>query len=706
MNTLHYGSNCRMDGLNFRKIVVLALFVAMAATGVFGQKKEKLSKTYKEWLEHDVVYIITKEERDRFQRLSSDEARDKFISDFWEIRNPSPGAEVNTYKEEIYKRIAFADSRFGPGSGTDGWRTDRGHVYITLGGPQSKQTYRNAANLRPFEIWFYANANPALPTAFYVLFYDRDNTGDYRIYSPYNDGPDKLTTGVEAINSPSAGLSMIQNSVGGEVARISLSLIVGEPVDTSNPRPSLSSDVMISILMGLSEQPSYRDDIRRKWMNKEQVTSSMILQGHNLDIILLPVRDEHGITRLDYSLGLKNPSDFSVAPTKDDRLSYSLQIRAQVFDRDTNKLLFISQKDLHDTFNKDRYRDIKDKAFAYEGMLPLPPGNYRLAFQFTDWNKNVSYRTEREIAIPKTDSNQFQVPGILPFASAEEVDPIAAPVLPFTLAGVHFVPLSTSNLSVSNLQNIQVAYQIWTARNNPVLAQEKDLQIEYGIGQPAVPGSAKTVKDQASPKQFDPGGSLVSGKKLSLEGNYGNYILTVTVTAPGSASPSFAKLNFKSVDPAALPAAPWVVVDSTIREDMEKGVYDRDRGLVYLSQGSNVEGRAWLRRALAADHSDELARARLVEAYFSAQDYAAVCALYKDAGVTDGADASTLLKIASSLRKIGNEKEGLSLMEHGVASHSENASMYMALGEFYNQIGKPELAASAIQKGKKLSATN
>jgi GWxTD domain-containing protein len=705
MKAWRYGSNRRINQLNLRKVFMLALFAAMAATGACGQKKEKLAKTYRDWLEHDVGYIITKDERERFQKLSSDEARDKFMKDFWDVRNPTPGLEPNTYKEEIYKRIAYTD-RFGPGSGTDGWRTDRGRVYITLGAPQSKQIYRNAANLRPFEIWFYANANPALPTAFYVLFYDRDGSGDYHIYSPYEDGPDKLTTGVEATNNPAAGISMIQNSVGGEVARISLSLIVGEPVDTRNPRPSIASDVMLSILRGLSEQPSYRDDIRRKWTNREQVNSSMVLQGHNLDIILLPVRDERGITRLDYSVGLKNASDLSVSPTKDERLVYSVQVRVQVFDRDNNKLIFVSQKDLHEVFDKELYQSFKDKAFAYEGMLPLPPGTYRLAFQFTDWNKSVSFRTEREITVPKSDPSKFQVPGILPFASAEEVDPVAAPVLPFTLAGVRFVPLSTTNLAVSNVQNVQVAYQIWTAPNNPSLAQEKDLQIEYGIGQPAIPGSAKIVKDKASSKQFDPGGSLVTGKKLALDGNYGNYILTVAITGPDSTSPSFAKLNFKSVDPAALPAAPWVVVDSTIRDDMEKGIYDRDRGLCYLSQGMNAEGRAWLRRALSADHGDEIARARLVEAYYGQQDFAAVVALYKDTGVTDAADSGTLLRIATSLKRMGNEREGLQLMEHGAELHSGDAGMYLALGEYYTQIGNAQKATAAIQKGRQLSVAN
>jgi GWxTD domain-containing protein len=685
----------------------IALTIAIAPTPTFAaQGKQKLDKHYKEWLEHDVVYIITKDERERFTHLPNDEERDKFIKDFWEVRNPVPGSEVNTYKEEFYKRLAFADSRFGVGSGSDGWRTDRGRTYITLGAPQQKEIHRGAANLRAFEIWFYANVTPILPNAFYVMFYDKDGANDYRFYSPYLDGPDKLTTGVEAINSPSAGLKMIESSVGFEVARISLSLIPGEPVDLSNPQPSLTSDVMLMMLKGLSEQPAYRDDIHRKWMNREQVSTSMILQGHNLDLVLLPVRDDHGISRLDYSLGLKSPSDLSVAPTKDDRLMYNVQIRVQVFDRDSNKLIFVTQKDLRDTFDKRRYQEIKDKTFAYEGMLPLPSGNYRLAFQFTDWNKNVSYRIEREALIPKIDATQFQVPGILPFASAEQVDPVAAPVLPFTLAGVHFVPLSTSNLLLSNMQNFQVAYQVWTSPKNPALGQDSNLQIEYGMGQPSIPGSAKSIKDSASLKQFDPGGSLVNGKKLSLDGNSGNYILTLAITAPGSGAASFAKLNFRAVDAAALPPAPWVVIDPTIRDDMEKGVFDRNRGLCYMEQGLAAEGRPWLRRALALDHSDELARAHLVEAYYSQQDYRAVAALYKDTGITDAADAHTLLRIATSLRKLEKETEGLNLLKHGTEIHSGDPAMYVALADFYTQMGDSAKASTALAKSKEVIRPN
>ena len=683
--------------------LTLALFVGAltltATPSLAGQGKQKLDKHYKQWLERDVVYIITKDERDAFAKLTSDEARDKFMDEFWEVRNPDPGSPSNTYKEEIYKRIAFADSRFGPGSGSDGWRTDRGRIYITLGAPQSKQVYRNTANLRPFEIWFYANAHPALPTAFYVLFYDRDGTGDYRIYSPYSDGPDKLTTGVEAINNTAGALSMIQKSVGGEVARISLSLIVGEPVDMQNPRPSLSSDVMLSILRGLSEQPSYRDDIRRKWMNREQVTSSMILSGNNLDIITLPVRDPRGITRLDFALRLRDPADLAVATAPDGQLRYSIQIRVQVFGG-KDKLIFTQDKSLTDGFDKHRYTEIKDKCLSYQASLPLPPGKYRLAFQFTDWNKNTSYRTEREVVIPSTTADKLIVPGILPFSSAEQVDPGTAEVTPFTLAGVKFTPLRSAGLVLNPDVNLQVAYQIWGQAKDPRIYAGQKLHLEYSVGQPAAPGSSKTVQDDAEMSQFDLGGSLVSGKKLDLQNRPpGNYMLTVTAKGPTSAVSGFATMNFKVFDGPSIPQ-PWEVVEPSIRTDTDNGIFDQERGLCYLAQGLDAEGRAWLRRALAANHRNEIAREHLVQAYYGQNDFAAVVSLYKDAGITENAVPETYLRIADSFQKTGDAKGAITIAESALQAHPNNISLCLGLAEVYRHIGNTQKAEELTKKAK------
>src|SRR6267143_1959581 len=126
-------------GAVFRRTIVLLTAILFACSGIcFGQKKQKLEKDYRNWLERDAAYIITKDERDAFLKLTTDEAREKFIETFWEIRNPSPGSPANTYKDEIYQRIAFADARFGIGSGVEGWRTDRGRSHYP--GPRTTKT--------------------------------------------------------------------------------------------------------------------------------------------------------------------------------------------------------------------------------------------------------------------------------------------------------------------------------------------------------------------------------------------------------------------------------------------------------------------------------------------------------------------------------------------------------------------------------------
>jgi GWxTD domain-containing protein len=91
----------------------------------------ELSKTYKKWLNEDVVWIITDEERAAFKQLSNDEERDNFIEQFWLRRDPTPDTEENEYKEEHYRRIAYANEHFP--AGIPGWKTDRGRIYIMYG---------------------------------------------------------------------------------------------------------------------------------------------------------------------------------------------------------------------------------------------------------------------------------------------------------------------------------------------------------------------------------------------------------------------------------------------------------------------------------------------------------------------------------------------------------------------------------------------
>jgi len=532
------------------------------------------------------------------------------------------------------------------------------------------------------------------------MFYQREG-GDYRFYSPYADGPDKLVTGVEAINSRLTALRLIRNSVGPEVARISLSLLPDEPVDETTGIVSLQSDILLDSIKNLANLPSNRDDILRRRTNREAVTSRLVLEGRNLDIVTFPARDSRGLTRLDYAVRLHSPSDLSMAEEKDGRYSYSVEVRVGVFSAE-NKLIFTQQKSLADSITKKRLDTIKDKLFGYEGTLPLPPGKYRLEFQFTDWSKKAAFHTVREISIPSPAKDSLVVPSVLPFLFAENADPSLADLMPFTVGGVQFTPMPSSAPTLAPGTNLQVVYQIWTPAMDPRENLGKKLDVEYAFGRPAAPGSATKVKDEISREQFDAAGSLVTGKKLSLEQqSSGSYILNVTVNNPETKHNGFATMNFKVLDAPSGPA-PWDVLEPGIAQDAEKGILDQQRGLCYWALGQFDEARIWFRRALQLDHSNDVARARLVDAYFSKKDYAAVVSLFSDAGVTEGTDSETLLRIATSLEKRGSTPQAISVIENALQSRPEEGPFYLALAQYYTEIGNPGKAADLTQKGNSL----
>ncbi|HLK54649.1 MAG TPA: GWxTD domain-containing protein [Candidatus Angelobacter sp.] len=128
--------------------------------------KEKLSGVYKKWLDEDVRWIITDEELSAFKKLSNNAERDVFIEGFWQRRDPTPDTAENEYKEEHYRRIAYANEHFP--AGIPGWRTDRGRIYIMygpptsidahpMGGPYQRTPEEGGGQTEtfPFEIWRY-----------------------------------------------------------------------------------------------------------------------------------------------------------------------------------------------------------------------------------------------------------------------------------------------------------------------------------------------------------------------------------------------------------------------------------------------------------------------------------------------------------------------------------------------------------------------
>ena len=128
--------------------------------------KTELKGAYKSWLEQDVAYIISDDERRAFKNLSNDEERESFIEQFWLRRNPNPDSPENEFREEHYRRIAYANEHFA--AGKPGWKTDRGHMYIAFGKPDSTDSHPSGGSYErpmdegggetatyPFEVWHY-----------------------------------------------------------------------------------------------------------------------------------------------------------------------------------------------------------------------------------------------------------------------------------------------------------------------------------------------------------------------------------------------------------------------------------------------------------------------------------------------------------------------------------------------------------------------
>ena len=187
--------------------------------------KPELKGVYKKWINNDVAYIITKDEKKAFNQLKTDEERENFIENFWRRRDPNPDTEENEYREEYYERIAYANEHFA--SGIPGWRTDRGRTYIAHGKPDSVESHPSGGSYDrpsyegggstttyPFEVWFYRHLD-GVGDGLEIEFVDPTGTGEYRLARNANEKDALLTV-------PGAGLTTAEQlGLGSKGDRIS-----------------------------------------------------------------------------------------------------------------------------------------------------------------------------------------------------------------------------------------------------------------------------------------------------------------------------------------------------------------------------------------------------------------------------------------------------------------------------------------------------
>ncbi|MGP8244445.1 MAG: GWxTD domain-containing protein, partial [Bryobacteraceae bacterium] len=175
--------------------------------------KGELETPYRKWLNEDVAYIITDEERAAFKQLQSDDQREQFIENFWLRRDPTPDTVENEFKEEHYRRIAYANEHFA--SGIPGWKTDRGRIYITYGPPDEIEDHSSGGfyerppeegggetSTFPFQQWRYRYIE-GIGNNVIIEFVDPTMSGEFHMTMDPSE-KDALLYG------PGAGLTMME----------------------------------------------------------------------------------------------------------------------------------------------------------------------------------------------------------------------------------------------------------------------------------------------------------------------------------------------------------------------------------------------------------------------------------------------------------------------------------------------------------------
>ncbi|HEV2577626.1 MAG TPA: GWxTD domain-containing protein [Acidobacteriaceae bacterium] len=542
--------------MRFRISLLFVLLFAVTLTGLASAQRgaeKKLPERYKHWLNEEVPYIIESDERAQFLTLQTDAERDSFIRSFWDARNPTPGSEINTFKEEHYRRLAYANEHYGNSEVQNGWRTDQGHIYIVLGAPQQITTYPNARNVRPLIVWFYQSPTPALPPYFYIVFYRRSAGEPYTLYSPYLDGPARLTTGLEDLNNQDRALKSIQKSLGDEVARLAVSLIPTEPVDLSNYSPSMQSDQLLSTIRGLPDNELEKQQLALR-RHQEKVTASIVTTANTPHVGYTVSRDGRGLSSVNYLVQFPEPDATIIGQRKDKTLGYDLTLQ--------NHITTESGTPVYDDFvvltgrlQPDQADVGRKKPFAAEDRFPLVPGRYIVQSTLTNNLTLAAHRTLETVVVPQPSTTALGISE--PFVYNGNPVRDDGSTLPFSVADVRFSPRAVGTLTLHAGDRIPVVFQLWVPKDATGKPKTAPIQLHYLYGSPVTGGKPIDESDETvDPSNADPAGNFVTGHVFqTAEMAPGTYRLVIRATQEGSA-PVFSTMSLRVV-PQDIPVGDW-----------------------------------------------------------------------------------------------------------------------------------------------------
>ena len=390
------------------------------------QKKEnakslhqELSKTYKKWLDEDVIYIINDEERKAFKQLSNDEERDQFIEAFWQRRDPTPDTEENEFKDEHYRRIEYANEHFA--AGIPGWKSDRGRIYIMYGPADEVESHPSGGTYErpmdegggetstyPFEDWRYRYLE-GIGQEVIIEFVDTCMCGDYHMTIDRSEKDALLYT-------PNAGLTLYeQMGMSSKADRFS-----GGGLERLGAGP-MSTELQTKQFDRLEQYAKLQAPPPVKFKDLEEVVSHKISMNlMPFDVLADFVKVTGDTVLVPITIQLKNRD---ITFTNKDGVQRGT---VNIFGRVTTLTGHIAQT-FEDTVQADIPAELlarsAENSQVYWKALPLRPGRYRFDIVVKDVNGDRVGTWSKSFLVPDFADDKLDASSLI---VADQMEPVAA----------------------------------------------------------------------------------------------------------------------------------------------------------------------------------------------------------------------------------------------------------------------------------------
>jgi GWxTD domain-containing protein len=444
-------------------------------------EEERVKSVYKRWMDEDVRWIITDEERKTFNALKTDDEREQFIEQFWLRRDPDPDTDVNEYREDYYQRIAYANEHYT--SGIPGWKTDRGRMYIMFGKPDQIESHPSggsydrptwegggSTSTYPFEIWWYRYIE-GVGSDVEVEFVDPTGSGEYRIARSPNEKDALLYT-------PNAGLTLSEQlGLSSKADRIAYGPF-GPSGQGNNGlfgmRAKDNPFEKLDLLARLQRPPKVKFSDLQALSESELPKASFDVLSAGMNINLLRVTESAVLTS--FTVQLDN-SDLVYKETGGLPQAV-VNIYAKITAVSGRRAGLFEDVVTSSSTPEALDREMQRKS-AYQKNVILPPGNYKVDLVVRDVNSGKTGVIKHGFVVPKYEEGKLSTSTLI---LASRIEPLAGrlPSGQFVLGSLKVIPNATGEFTQD--QTMGIYMQVYNvAIDQATLRPSTD--IEYVISQ-------------------------------------------------------------------------------------------------------------------------------------------------------------------------------------------------------------------------------